>query len=352
MAETSPSRRRRFRLIALGLALLLALLGAEALVRVRHYMKHGTFGEIYQFEIDEKSGLRVPPVGVNGPITINGLHFRGPEIEQPKPEGRVRVAFLGGSTTFCAEASGDEKVWPAVCIEQLRQAFPEGSLDFVNGAAAGYDSGSSKRNLEHRVGQLSPDIVVVYHGTNDFALDSQAQAREQGIEARIDEDWLEGVSMAWSLVKKNLLMDSRTGDDVRKIDMDLERATETFAERYRAVLREAKTRSRVVAAVTFAHKMRPGQDAATLKTNAGSALLYAPFLTPEAIRDGIEAYNEVIRRVAKEEGVLLIDDVARIPANSEHYADSVHFTDAGCQAMGTFVAEQLAAAAEVKALLQ
>ena len=352
MAEPSPSRRRRFRLIALGFALLMALLGAEALVRVRHYLKHGTFGQIYEFEIDEKSGLRVPPVGVNGPITINRLHFRGPEIEQPKPDGRIRVAFLGGSTTFCAEASADDKVWPSVCMRALREAFPGADLDFVNGAAAGYDSGSSKRNLEHRVGQLAPDVVVVYHATNDFAKDSQEQAREQGIDASIDEDWLEGVSMAWSLVKKNLLLDSRSGGDVRKIELDLDRATETFAARYRDVLQEAKMHAQVVVAVTFAHKMRAGQDAETLRDNAGSALLYAPFLTPEAIRDGIEAYNDVIRRVAREEGVLLFDDVARIPADSEHYADSVHFTDAGCQAMGTFVAEQLAAAASVKALLQ
>jgi hypothetical protein len=36
----------------------------------------------------------------------------GPEIEKADPSGRVRIAFLGTSTTFWTEVSGDAAVRP------------------------------------------------------------------------------------------------------------------------------------------------------------------------------------------------------------------------------------------------
>lgn len=53
-----------------------------------------------------------------------------------------------------------------------------------------------------------------------------------------------------------------------------------------------------------------------------------PYLTPEAILEGFQHYNEVMRSVAAEENTLLIGDEDSIPADAVHYRDSAHFTDA------------------------
>ena len=62
------------------------------------------------YRFDNKIGLRLPMPGFTSPrLTINSLGFRGPELPRKKPPGTYRIAFLGGSTTYCAEVSGDDK---------------------------------------------------------------------------------------------------------------------------------------------------------------------------------------------------------------------------------------------------
>ncbi|MEO0480659.1 MAG: SGNH/GDSL hydrolase family protein [Planctomycetota bacterium] len=339
MAESSEPQKEtprkrpslRVRVLLMLVATFAALLAGEAAVRVRHYLKHGTFGPIYEFEIDEESGLRVPPVGENGSITINQRQFRGPEIEVPKPDGRLRIAFLGGSTTFCAEASADDKVWPHLVAQGLDGHFGGRSVDYVNGGAAGFDSGSSKKNLEIRMRDLEPDLVVIYHATNDFSKDAAEQAAEQGFDVSFSRSWLARRSMLFSLIEKNLLLSSRSGEDVEKIEVDLDAIVEKFEARLRALIMSSKERADAVAIATFAHRMRAGQSEAELQKNAKTALLYVPFLRLEDIVEGMDRCNELIRRLAVELEVVLTDEIDHIPADAEQYNDSVHFTDAGCQ---------------------
>ena len=53
--------------------------------------------------------------------------------------------------------------------------------------------------------------------------------------------------------------------------------------------------------------------------------------------EGYEAFNMVIRKVAKETGVELIADEFVIPGDAEHFLDTVHFTKAGSEAMANRV---------------
>jgi hypothetical protein len=121
-------RRRRSRLLLSALILLVGLLLLEGAVRVRQWMLYGRAGSYYEFVTHPETGLRVPKPGVtrgrDHVIEVNSLGFRGPELEIPKPPGRVRLGFLGGSTTFCAEASANESTWPALVCAGLREAFP------------------------------------------------------------------------------------------------------------------------------------------------------------------------------------------------------------------------------------
>src|SRR5690242_11836091 len=110
------STRSKQRLLALitVVALVLMLFAAEAAVRVRQHLKYGASAMVEDYyTVDAKLNLRVPIANLSkGRITVNSLGFRGPEITVPKPAGTVRLAFLGASTTWCAEVSGNDKVWP------------------------------------------------------------------------------------------------------------------------------------------------------------------------------------------------------------------------------------------------
>ncbi len=347
----------RAKLLLTLFALTFALLALEAAVRIRHWAKFGSFAPVHDFVIDEESGLRLPKPGQNGPIHINSRSFRGAEIDDPKPDGRIRIGFLGASTTYCAEVSSDAATWPERVVAALRARHPEADLDGVNGGVPGYTTDSTERNLVHRVGPLDPDVLIVYHGTNDLAKDTRALAEERGLwqPSQEEESFLERVSMAWSLIAKNLAIRSRAagGDDASagKLVFEPAELAQRFETRLRSLLVAAKERAGVVAVATFSHRVRPEQSAEQRAEACQTALYYMPFLTPDTVLAGVEAYNEVVRRVARELDVILIEGEHRIPADGEHFADSVHFTDAGCEVMAERVVEGLEAAPSFRALV-
>jgi lysophospholipase L1-like esterase len=186
------------------------LLGlAEGATRLRQWIKYGSFGQLSAvYTTDPKTNLRVPKANAEtGTIQINFLGFRGPELKNPKPAGSLRIAFLGASTTFCAEVSSNELAWPHLVAQSLQAAYPDIPIEYVNGAVPGYTVTSSLRNLQERIAPLVPDVIVIYHATNDLSVETRDMATKQGIidDGEVEKtSWLADYSLLWYLVEKNL----------------------------------------------------------------------------------------------------------------------------------------------------
>lgn len=101
--------------------------------------------------------------------TVNSYGFIStPEIAVAKPEGTLRIAFLGGSSTAGTGRNlADEQTWPWQTVELLRERTGR-SIDFINAALSGYSSFESYGRLWSRIRHFSPDIVIVYHGWNEM----------------------------------------------------------------------------------------------------------------------------------------------------------------------------------------
>src|SRR5262249_19237972 len=141
----------------------MGLLAVEAAVRVRQWIILGRTGPIDDtLTIDPESGLRELVANFDhGRVRINALGFRSPELVQPKPAGLLRLAFLGGSTTYCAEVSGNEMTWPHLVWQSLRAALPAVRFDYLNAGVPGYRLEAIQRNFTQRVQRLQPDVVVL-----------------------------------------------------------------------------------------------------------------------------------------------------------------------------------------------
>jgi lysophospholipase L1-like esterase len=352
--EAPPRRRTLLPKLALSLGtFVVLLLGVEGAARVRQWARYGTFGAIHEFAVDPDTGLAIPPPGrVTETMTINSLGFRGPELEA-SAEG-VRIAFLGASTTFCAEASSDAATWPSLVCDRLRERFPGASFDYVNAGVAGYTMAQTRLGLAHRVAPTEPDVIVIYHATNDLTRNSREEARRQGVyRGHADQSsWLADWSLAWYLVGKNLLLRTReqaarSGEG--RLEVDAEALAAPFRDELRALVDEARERAELVALATFSHRARPEQTPEERFEACSTSLYYMPYMTPDGLLESFAAYNRVIREVAREKGVLLLECAEAIPGDGVHFNDSVHFTDAGCAAMAECVAAGLAAAPELAA---
>lgn len=354
---------------ALGLVTLFCLVllaaAAEGFVRLRQYLRAGhAVSQTALYRDDAHLQLRVlnPNLRV-GPVSINSSGFRGPEIDTPKPPGRVRIAFLGASTTFCAEVSSDAAAWPHLVTEQLRAAYLGVSFDYVNGGVPGYFASSSLVNLKRRVAAHRPDIIVIYHATNNLSLETRNMAIAQGLDDAAEsgqQSWLERHSLLWELVVKNLRVRKAQADNSgeaaspgrRKLVIEPARIGTQFQADLSALVKEANGVAGRVAIATFSTRLRAEQTPAQQTQAAVSAFVYSPFMSTEGLLRGFARYNGIIREVAAAEGALLIDGENAIPGDAVHFADTVHFTDAGSRKMAERVFLALKSDARIAALAE
>lgn len=89
--------------------------------------------------------------------------FRKPEIPFKKPDGKKRVAFLGGSTTMASHHP-----YPERTIGLINDAIGTNEYEMLNVAASSYTTHQSLKALERWVFPRDVDTVVVYHGWNDM----------------------------------------------------------------------------------------------------------------------------------------------------------------------------------------
>jgi len=348
----SLSAGRKFFLFgSLSLILLLCILTiAEVGVRTRMYFKYGSF---FGFEVkayDAKTGLRTPkPNYVTGPVKINSLGFRSPEIETPKPDNLLRLAFLGGSTTFCQEVSGNHMVWSDILTRELEASFPGQQFDHINASATGFTLSQSLTNLEKRVAPHNPDILFIYHAVNDIAKNGNILALEDGqkLSSGVQNPLLQKLldtSLFAELIYKNVLIlikKNEAESTSKKIPFDKTIMANRFREDLTALVEEGLKTSELIVIPTFSNRLRKSQTPEQQLLAAETHLFHIPFFEIEDLLLAFDTYNDVIREFGARDDVVVIETVSVIEGIAENFVDSVHFTDAGSNRIGQLLASEL-----------
>ncbi|MBX3173920.1 MAG: SGNH/GDSL hydrolase family protein [Gemmatimonadaceae bacterium] len=213
-------RKALFAAIALLIAMTMAAMAAEVLVRVvarpgtelaerlRPYDPFAILVEPHGFH-----GYRPRPGVVvryrNGTAAhINARGFRGVTPAAGEDSTRLRVAMLGGSTTF-GWGVDDSATIGAYLTGLLDSLMPGRAIEVVNAAFDGYDSHQLLERLLGDVLPLRPQVVVINSGINDVR-----SARYSGLEyadprtlfyeapmRRMREEQARGRPYLWSRVK-------------------------------------------------------------------------------------------------------------------------------------------------------
>ncbi len=169
--------RRRWlaRLTLIGFGLVIALVSLEIGLRL-WFSTQGTELDriLYVYNRDtiaskttQLMGLPYLNYGLNpawDDINVRGI--RGDLVAIPKPADVYRIITLGGSTTF-GHALAVAETWPAQLERILREDYGYEQVEVVNLGAPGYFSLDSVVNLATHGLAHEPDLVIVYHGIND-----------------------------------------------------------------------------------------------------------------------------------------------------------------------------------------
>lgn len=350
-ARRPPARRRLA--LALG-AVAAAVVGLEVWFQASEALRARRKPSV--LEPDELCEERLVPGLKDGvfsahgqllPVSTNALGHRGPELAPVKPPGGLRIACLGGSTTFGFGATADDRTYPAVLEALLRAAAPGRSIEVLN---AGVPKWSTRASLDHFVARLAPlgfDVVVLGEALNDLYAGWKPEYLARcalppgeplppGPLDRLERASALARWVARSVEKRAL---------ARKWSTSSPEGLEAYRGTLRAAVRAFRAHGARPVLCTYPSVLPPTvEEAARVGFDAHfsleSMLKRCPF-EYGALREGLIAYNDAIRAVAREEQVDLVDLDALVPDDPRLYMDPIHHDDDGQRAMAQAVADHL-----------
>jgi hypothetical protein len=328
----------------------------EISLRVLQFARFGTQTSVERskrFYRDAETGLRLPvPGSRHGRIRINSRGFRGPEIALPKPQGTIRLAFLGSSTTFdpyCDEQSN----WPVLTAAHVRDALTSCPIDFVNAGVPGFSTEHMVQHFVHDVAPLDPDVIVILPG--GINADADDLARKEGVQtgAHYRPSFLASHSLLWGRVEKNvhiIRLQRAAHLSHGKLKFEPGQLSTPFEKRLEEAIRTLREHASVVAVIQLGGQLRRDLSPKDQVRAANTSLFYMPYMSIGGLLDARDEFNQVIERVAARQGALVVRGEEGIPGDAVHYADSAHFTAAGSRLMAERVGEALLESAAVHAL--
>jgi lysophospholipase L1-like esterase len=318
------------------LTLLLVLFAIEGAVRAYHAVRNvGSDADPRGYVVpDAETGYSLKPGYHEGGIRIDSLGFRGPEVSPAKAPGVYRIVALGDSATFGPHEV--ECAYPYLLPDLLAPRQTE----VVNAGVEGYRSDRALAHLQRDVMPLHPDLVTVFIGWNDL------YQNDPNVES--DPQSLEGSPLARLLTLSDA---AQTFRRVFFLRLQGQRAQTSggstlppdyqplgYGERLRSIFRTARAGGAEVVVFTW-----PTILSADMPPAAIAKAHYPPYTTSlDVLRTLYDRYQAMLRQVAAEEQVRVIDNAAIFPdgRKADLFIDTAHFTCEG-QAM---VAQNVAAA--------
>ena len=288
-------------------------------------------------------------------VVFNARGQRGTNVlnlPMPKPPGRFRIVCAGGSTTFDLLAENNEATWAA----RLGRALETRNVDVANAGFPGWTSLESLLSLEIRDLELGPDLVVLYSGVNDlqpaghepFASDYSAGHFE--ILPRVTGAAPVPVRLvSRSIVLESLLDRLRPGrpegvegfapayawtGGPKKDDIPAA-AVAVYERNLLSTIGVASAHGAKVVLVPQVLRVRRGHEARDTEWIEG----WCPGLTVAGARRGLERYNDVMRKLARDGRALLVEPFPDAAPADEEFADPCHFSPEGSERFASRLAD-------------
>jgi len=259
----------------------------------------------------------------------------------------MRVFCLGGSTTEFTDSKG--KGWPVRLEGELRARLGTEHLRVYNQGRQWYTTLHTLINYQTNLRQHKPDVVIVMHTINDLLHNADFSYFSGG---RFRQDYGHFHGPVSRMVRRQGLPAAAVSalgslwyhEERRVIDEPGFRGERPFAQNLNTLIDLAQADGARVVLMT-----QPSLYAETASDDVRKALymLNVEAVGPDAkwsyetARRGFVRYGEIIRQVAQERDVTLIDLEQSIPRTLDFFSDDVHYTDKAFDVIASAVASVL-----------
>jgi hypothetical protein len=293
-------------------------------------------------------------------VTINEFGFRGPTPRTlEKPPGMIRVIVQGGSTTEDIFVD-DGRTWPEQLQEKLNAILKTDRIEVINMGTSGYTSWNCVNDLKLNGLHLKPEIVVAYHGVNDFRKTMANLNDLEPIEAYVKYEDRKTCWLSWLLCQSCIIDQinrsyyyqggARSQDHClaywhspNKIDVDLigiEDPTNQALNELLAMSRKHQFKLVVGRQATLMKPTHSDDEVPRLWRLfrwkcQGKCLSWKSFL------DGRTRVIDTQKRFAERHGLPYIDTEAWVPKTTEYFVDDAHTVEQGADKISDAFADGL-----------
>lgn len=356
------------RLLLLLGSLVLAFAGLEVFLRVYNPFGERIRGDTIVLPVNARrvitnSGFpRVDPQIV---VTTNSLGFRGPDPPADFVAYLTMIA-VGGSTTESLYVS-DGKTWPDLLAGELSANLNR--LWVNNAGLDGHSTFGHRLLLDQRIVRLKPNVVVFLIGLNDVGRED-LKAADAAVVAGGARSGRLGALVTWAARKSAIVataLNLERNREARKLD----RVHRHLEIRWAPVLTPDRERSRALLQLHKERYVPPYAERVRDLVSRARAYGIEPVLMTQPALYGnvvdpetkvflgtlevdheqglhgalawslLELYNDAVREVGGERGVLVVDLARRLPKSSRLFYDFVHFNNEGSAAVAAIAHDAL-----------
>lgn len=307
----------------------------------------------------------IPGVDPRSVFTTNSYGLRGPRLTMPKPADEFRVFLIGDSVFECLFLD-DSQALSRVIEDALNAGEPEGSACRVYGAGRSHDKSDDHVALfTQRLVHLQPDLVVFCSAVNDLMSSLDGYDHLHFVESasrRVSAGKLFRMLLTQCQVARRVFYfasgtapEPDGGHVLRSqhhAKVARRRASPMASREPRANIDAYRSNVRTIVGAAKAHgidvllmtqpstwQQGTGDDEiaeAEWRLNRGGVTYRRDVMARE-----MDRLNDVLRQLAAEFHVPLVDTARVLPISRESLYDDVHLTIAGARQTGEAVARAI-----------
>ena len=301
---------------------------------------------------------RIPGLDKNIVHTKNSLGFRGDN--PPKNfDDYISIVAVGGSATECFYLS-DNKTWPYLLGQKLAATLPKVWVN--NAGLAGHSTFGHNILMREYILKLRPKVVLFLVGFNDIGFKHESQPGKLVMtDSLIYKSELLSLIMNMSRYVRTIRMGlGHQPVDLKalatitippkmreRILLGHQPALCSYERRLNNLVTLCRDNDIIPVLITqpalFGNVVDDvtGRDLATIKLGNFHAHM-GGHLSGSLKWEILELFNDVTRKIGRQEGLLVIDLARAMPKSSRYYYDTIHVTNSGAEVAADIVCRHLA----------
>lgn len=281
----------------------------------------------------------------------NSLGYRNDEFPLEKLEGVYRIVLLGGSSTYDVSIKDNHDTFAAQLEKLLKEEYGYSDVQVINAGVPGYNSWEILGNLEYRVLDIDPDLVIIYEGTNDVHARMVVPSSYRGDNSGRRQAWQAPRVALWEH-SALLRIISRAMNMSRQVSVD----DFVSAPTYMSWPFESRLLEDNLDPAELLQENPPIYFQRNLENMIAvarehdvrilfSTWAYSPNLNDYASQDyyqqGFQENNDVVKDVALSHEIPLFDFASVMSQDAMYWADGRHINEAGAMLKAQLFAEYI-----------